>query len=1285
MRKPIKALILSVCMLLSICAFVACGNDVPAEKTAIEAPVIASKVYNGEKQTATVAENEGYTVTENEGGVNVGEYSVVLTLTDASKYEWTSPDADDATKLTLKFEITKAQNAITSLTLENWYVGATANVPAATATFGTVKFGYSADENGTYTETVPTAAGVYFVKAIVEATENYEGAQKTLRFEILKPAATVVMEPTAVPECYATGSEQIIVANGDVEGGKFVFAMFEGEIEATKEQLDSVTWSEELPKATAAGKYTVYYMVKGDENHSDGEIAKLVAEIKKKENNITVVSFDNIKYGAKPFYTLYADHGEAVLTYSLIQDGEYVSWEAVQKTVGVYYVKITVAEDDLYLGAEEKATFTVEKAENEITELTVNTISCGETPAPTATVLFGADKVVYKYAADESGEYVESLTFKANDDGSAKTYYVKAFVPETEFYTAAESSMPAILTVFHNYVWTSGETEDVKKCGCGKQGETFNKVLTDTNAQRVVLNVNNDGTLNKYESAVLSLAGIDYASVIGVKLGEKDISLNAEEEVGEKQIAVMAADFGYAYGNQTLTVIVKGADEAAHEIKVNALLVTKIITNKEELDSFGIIAKECETAADAWGGYFELGANVDYKNNYWNVIMPVKKGEDNVDAYAKLKAMKGFIGTFDGAGYTVNALRIANDRVNKLTEIGGFISKIGEGGVLKNISFTNACVGHDRGFLTYINNGTIENVYISLAVFGDDSWNGYSARHNFGGTAVITARGGKGSIVKNVIIDATDTIGVSKNVGGVAGYIAGCYVEESNYSDIYVLVNTDSYANVLRKYTVDENDKEVFEKLENGVYHKVYKTAVDMAADKNDYSSFVSPFWTVKGGIPYCNAITVTAPEFTTAPAEIVKGTSAEFKASANAILSLDENAISAGISLENGVVTVPAGIESATYTLTATSIYDASLKAVCSFGVINARTTETLTSTQDILLEVNDDAMVNSSKTVEIDLTEKFGGNAAVSLVKVGDEAVSDLANVQIASGKVTLNVAPFGIKYWGEKQLKFVFEADNTEYELTVPVLFVTKTISGGDKSLRSIQIISDMIEGGGYFRFGGNVELQWAWYNASEDHRIGVNVPFAGVIDGCGYAIDKFVMVYNEKEAAFVYTLGGGTIKNLAFTNIKLGAVASIVNQGNGFIENVFVKVAIMPSSAAGNYSVNFRGNETTIFGDRRRNSDLTVKNVLVDYTDTTENIKAYKDKPYVKVFGTFADATKVTNAVAIGLPTELTGKITDCASVYIGYTGGTDNGVAFPAENWNEEYWTVGENTVSWKTK
>jgi len=57
----------------------ACGvEDSESAKTVVNAPVINSKVYNGEKQAATVEASDAYTVIENNGGAKTGGYKTGL-------------------------------------------------------------------------------------------------------------------------------------------------------------------------------------------------------------------------------------------------------------------------------------------------------------------------------------------------------------------------------------------------------------------------------------------------------------------------------------------------------------------------------------------------------------------------------------------------------------------------------------------------------------------------------------------------------------------------------------------------------------------------------------------------------------------------------------------------------------------------------------------------------------------------------------------------------------------------------------------------------------------------------------------------------------------------------------------------------------------------------------------------------------------------------------------------------------------------------------------------------
>lgn len=897
------------------------------------------------------------------------------------------------------------------------------------------------------------------------------------------------------------------------------------------------------------------------------------------------------------------------------------------------------------------------------------------------------------YGIAESGDY----TLTGNKQTEAGEHTVTVALKDadnTEWADGTTGDKTYTFVISHDYKWTTGETEDVKECACGNVEKRFNKTITETNAQRVSLNVgaeNGSAVLDEYSYGLISLAGIsDYASVESIKLGEKTITLNTfadEEELAGGKIAVNVKDFGFAYGEQNVVVTVKCEEGDTHEVNVKVLLITAILNNKADLNNFGVIAKACETDSDAWGGYFELGADIEY-NGYWSDFV-------NADSNDALKAMQGFKGVFDGQGHNVKGMRVARISVAGadvgagIIKVGAFIPKLHKDGVLRNVSFTEAAVGSERSFLVYCGNGLIENIFVKYACFGDSSYSGYSAAHNYGATTTVFAKGeGEGAIVRNVIIDVSECVGIATQADNVNGYIVGQFNKVETLSNVYVINPSDKYDHIVRNIVASSETK-VETNFDAGVNYFVYKSFAEMAADETrNYEGFVAPLWTVKeGGLPYVKAQNVTAPAFTTAPSEITKGSSATFVVSANVRLALDEAAAMAGLTLENGVVSVPAGIGDATYTLIATSLFDPTLKTEVTFNVINARKYETITNAQEIDLNVANDGSVNSSASAEIDLTEKFTGNASLSLVKVGDEIISGFEGVEIVGGKATLNVAPFGIKYYGEKEVKLVFTSEGVDYEYTVPVNFITKTIMNGDANVRAIKTLVTALQGGGYYRFGENVTLKWNFYANSDDYRIAVDYPFIGTLDGNGYAISG-LHIWSWTAGGFIQQLGEtGIIKNIAFKDVQLGGSTAIVYEGSGTIENVFVEVAAFPASG-GQPNKNWRNGGLTIFGWQSKANNLKLKNVLTDFTPASAKIKEFVEGGMANkmIFGASTKSVTAVNTVVLGIPDNYDkAQITNYGGVYVRYTDETDNGIAFPVSGWDETYWTVGENAVSWKTK
>ena len=100
---------------------------------------------------------------------------------------------------------------------------------------------------------------------------NYSGEVKVV-FTIAKTTAKLVTAPSAVKDLAYTGKEQTLVKAGKAEHGTLLYKLGkDGE------------YSEKLPKAKKAGKYTVYYKVKGNENYSDVKEKSLTVEIAEKK------------------------------------------------------------------------------------------------------------------------------------------------------------------------------------------------------------------------------------------------------------------------------------------------------------------------------------------------------------------------------------------------------------------------------------------------------------------------------------------------------------------------------------------------------------------------------------------------------------------------------------------------------------------------------------------------------------------------------------------------------------------------------------------------------------------------------------------------------------------------------------------------------------------------------------------------------------------------------------------------------------------------------------------
>jgi len=196
-------------------------------------------------------------------GKNVGSYTVYYKVAGDNNH-------NDTAAQTVSVSIAKAESSAETPTAKTdlVYTGSAQElVTAGTATGGELQ--YSLDGTD-YSAAVPTAtdAGDYTVYYKVAGDANHgDIAAEQINVSIAKADSSVTSAPTAKTGLTVTGSALALVNAGTAEGGEMQYS------------LDGVTYSADIPTATAAGTYTVYYKVIGDKNHTDTEAKTVTATI----------------------------------------------------------------------------------------------------------------------------------------------------------------------------------------------------------------------------------------------------------------------------------------------------------------------------------------------------------------------------------------------------------------------------------------------------------------------------------------------------------------------------------------------------------------------------------------------------------------------------------------------------------------------------------------------------------------------------------------------------------------------------------------------------------------------------------------------------------------------------------------------------------------------------------------------------------------------------------------------------------------------------------------------
>ena len=488
----------------------------PVDKT-YDGNTVSDPKYKLEGNTNTVTiewlKKDGTKLTDKPS--EVGEYKVVVKVNEDTNYN----SASD----TKEFTISKADNTwIDKLTIKNWVYGETANTPTAKSKFGDVVFSYSDKKDGTYTNTVPTNAGTYYVKATVEGTSNYTSlTSDPVTFTISKASSEVTITSN-LNKTY--DGKQVAEPTYQKNGST-------GSVSIKYQEYKDSKWNDLSKAPTSVGKYRVVVKIEEDTNYNSASDTKEFTISKADNTWTTPLTINGWTYGEKANKpNASSTFGTVNYAYSESKDGTYTS--TVPTNAGTYYAKAEVIGNENYKGlVSEVVEFTISKADTTITFTEENIDKVYDSKSidtPEVTKTGSTKDLTFKWSKKDGTE----LTDKPSDVGE---YTLKVSVEEDDNYNSASVSKDFVITIADN-TWTNELTI---------KGWTYGQNANKPNAKATFGTVNytysesKDGT---YVDTVPTNAGTYYvkAEVIGNE--------------NYKGLVSEAVEFTISKANTTLTI-----------------------------------------------------------------------------------------------------------------------------------------------------------------------------------------------------------------------------------------------------------------------------------------------------------------------------------------------------------------------------------------------------------------------------------------------------------------------------------------------------------------------------------------------------------------------------------------------------------------------------------------------------------------------------------------------------------------------------------------------------------
>lgn len=266
--------------------------------------------------------------------------------------------------------------------------------------------------------------------------------------------------------------------------------------------------------------------------------------------------------------------------------------------------------------------------------------------------------------------------------------------------------------------------------------------------------------------------------------------------IGDTAVAI---DIPSEHGEQEVSVTVNGT-----EITVPVTIIDAVLTTFEEFKTNTMFTSG-ETSPKNDSKYYVLGGDIDAAGQ------SVSDYNNNSNATAHTEYGKGFAGTIDGRGFSVNNLEYKPSDTNQWRVQGLFGGLVGA--TVKDITFNISTFGGDNGnfslFGWNIKDSTFKNVTINIpetcaanlqkgGFFAVQNNNGkfYDVTVNAPGTTILYLLGsgsmGQYATTENVVVDAEEVKYIYDSVTSKQGVIAPRVVTLTGNQDI--LMTDETYS-----------------------------------------------------------------------------------------------------------------------------------------------------------------------------------------------------------------------------------------------------------------------------------------------------------------------------------------------------------------------------------------------------------------------------------------------------------------------------------------------------------